>query len=127
MRDTVAFVQQKGYAETLLGRRRYFPDIDSRIPAVRNAAQRAAINMPIQGTAADIMKAAMIEIDQALPKASKKARMLLQVHDEIVLEVPEKDVTKVAKLVESKMENVIKLDVPIVAQAGSGDSWGEAK
>lgn len=127
MEDVVEFAKKTGYTETLFGRRRYFPEITSRIPAVRNAAARAAINMPIQGTAADIMKAAMIVIDKKLPKTSSKSRMLLQVHDELVLEVPEKDVKKVSQLLETEMENVTKLDVPIKAEACVGSNWGETK
>lgn len=125
MRDIVAFAQDKGYVETLLGRKRYVPDIHSKIPAVRNAAQRAAINMPIQGTAADIIKAAMIDLDKQLPKTSKDSRMLLQVHDELVFEVPDKDIDKVSKLVKTVMSNVIKLDVPIEVDVTSGQDWGK--
>ncbi|MFH0912550.1 MAG: DNA polymerase, partial [Patescibacteria group bacterium] len=88
MKDAVAFGQQHGYVETLFGRKREMPELSSGILAVRNAAQRAAVNMPIQGTAADIMKSAMIEVAKNLPRVSPKTRMLLQVHDELVLEVP---------------------------------------
>ena len=83
--------------------------------------------MPVQGTAADLLKAAMIELAKALPKASKDSRMLLQVHDELVLEVPTKDVKKVAKLVKDKMENVIKLSVPIKVSCDVGDNWYTTK
>ena len=125
MKDIVAFAQEHGYVETLFGRKRYLGDINSKIPAVRNAAQRAAINMPIQGTAADIMKAAMIEIDKQLPKLSPKSRMLLQVHDELVFEVPDADIDKVSKLVKSLMSNVFKLDVPIETEVTVGQDWGK--
>ncbi|MFH0912369.1 MAG: DNA polymerase, partial [Patescibacteria group bacterium] len=83
-----------------------------------------AVNMPIQGTAADIMKSAMIEVAKNLPRVSPKTRMLLQVHDELVLEVPTKEAKKVAKLVKTAMENVYKLDVPIIANVAAGPSWG---
>ena len=125
MKDIVAFAQDKGYVETLMGRKRYVPEIHAKIPAVRNAAQRAAINMPIQGTAADIIKAAMIELDKQLPKTSPKTRMLLQVHDELVFEVPDADVDKVAKLVKTVMSNVYKLDVPIEVDTSVGQDWGK--
>jgi DNA polymerase I-like protein with 3'-5' exonuclease and polymerase domains/5'-3' exonuclease len=125
MKDIVAFAQEKGYVETLFGRKRYVPEINSKIPGVRNAAQRAAINMPIQGTAADIMKVAMIELDKLLPKTSKATRMLLTVHDELVFEVPDEDVDKVSKLVKTVMSNVFKLDVPIELGIEVGQDWGK--
>ncbi|RLC37628.1 hypothetical protein DRH29_00845 [candidate division Kazan bacterium] len=127
MKNTIAFAQKHGYVKTLLGRKRYIPEIDSKIPPMRAAAERAAANMPIQGTAADMIKAAMIEIDKKLSKVSPDAKMLLQVHDELVFEVPTKDVPKVSKLVKTVMENVYKLDVPILADTKSGKSWGETK
>jgi len=127
MERTIAFAKKHGYVETWFGRRRDIPEIHSPIFSVRNAAQRAAINMPIQGTAADIIKTAMIELDKKLPTVSTKSKMLLQIHDELVLEVPDKDIKKVAKLVEDVMENVCKLDVPIVVNIESGPSWGNTK
>lgn len=127
MKDIVAFAQQHGYVETLFGRKREIPELSSGILSVRNAAQRAAINMPIQGTAADIVKAAMIETDKNLPHISPKSKMLLQIHDELVFEVPQKDVKKVAKLVKTVMENIYKLDVPIIANIEAGPSWGTTK
>ncbi len=125
MKDIVAFAQKNGYVETLFGRRRHIPEIESKIPAINQAAQRAAINMPIQGTAADILKAAMIEINKKLPKISKNTKLLLQVHDELVLEVPKSDVEKVGKLIKTIMENIYKLDVPIVVNIEAGPNWGE--
>jgi len=127
MKDAIAFVQKNGYVETLFGRKRFVPDIDSKIPAVSQAAQRAAINMPIQGTAADIIKAAMIEIDRKLPQTSPKSKLLLQVHDELVFEVPKKDIKTVSKLVKIIMENVYELDVPIIVNIESGVNWGATK
>lgn len=124
MKEIVAYAQQHGYVETLFGRRREIPELQSGIMAVRNAAQRAAINMPIQGTAADMLKLAMVEIAKYLPKISPKSKLLLQVHDELVLEVPKKDAKKVGKLVKTAMENVYKLDAPIIANAAAGPSWG---
>ena len=127
MDDTSAFAKEHGYVETLFGRRRYIPEIRSKIPAVRSGAARAAINMPVQGTAADLLKAAMINISKELPKVSPKSQMLLQVHDELVLEVPTQDIKKVGKLVKDKMENVYQLDVPIHVDIESGPNWGNTK
>ena len=125
MREIIAFAQRNGYVETLFGRKRLLPEIESKIPAVAQAAQRAAINMPIQGTAADILKAAMIEINEKLSIISKETNLLLQVHDELVFEVPDKDIEKVAKFVKTVMENIYKLEVPIIVNIESGNNWGE--
>ena len=115
--------REKGYVTTLEGRRRFLPDLRSRNPNLRQAAERAAINMPIQGTAADIMKRAMILVDDALQKAGTGTRMLLQVHDELVLEVPEKEVDAIAALVRKGMESAARLDVPLVVEIQSGLTW----
>lgn len=127
MEDIAAFAKQHGYVETLFGRKRYIPEIKSHVPALRSAAARAAINMPIQGTAADLLKMAMLSISKDLPKVSPDSRMLLQVHDELVLEAPTKDVKKVAKLIKDRMENVYKLDVPLHVDIEAGANWGETK
>lgn len=127
MREVISFAQKNGYVETLFGRKRFLPEIESKIPAVSQAAQRAAINMPVQGTAADILKAAMIEINKKLNTISKKTKLLLQVHDELVFEVPNEDVTKVAKFVKTVMENIYKLEVPIIVDIESGNNWGDTK
>ncbi|AKM85002.1 MAG: polymerase I protein [candidate division Kazan bacterium GW2011_GWA1_50_15] len=127
MDSVTAFVITTGYVETLFGRRRHLPEVKSRILAVRNASIRAAINMPIQGTAADIMKIAMVNIAKELPKISKDSKLLLQVHDEVVLEVPTKDVKKVAKLVKTQMESATKLAAPIEAKVEAGINWGGTK
>ena len=89
-------------------------------------AERAAINAPLQGTAADIMKMAMIKMPSALKKAKLNAKMLLQVHDEIIFEVPKNELEETSKLVKDVMENVVHLDVPLIAEAGHGQSWAEA-
>lgn len=115
--------RQKGYVTTLEGRRRFLPDLRSRNPNLRQAAERAAINMPIQGTAADIMKRAMIRVDQALSAARSGARLLLQVHDELVLEVPQGEVEKVSHIVREGMEGAAHLDVPLVAEINVGETW----
>jgi len=117
-----------GYVETLLGRRRYFPALQGQINAVmKNREEREAINAPIQGTAADIMKIAMLHIPSALKDAGLRARMLLQVHDELVLEVPKEELEKTYKLVQSVMGSAYKLDIPLLTEARSGPSWGDMK
>lgn len=119
------FAAEKGYVETMFGRRRYLPEINSSMPPVRAGAERAAINHPIQGTAADLLKLAMIEIHHQLPKVSAESKMILQVHDELVFEVPDKDVKKVAKLVKEEMNKVAKIKVPIKTEVAAGKNWGE--
>lgn len=118
---------QHGYVETILGRRRYLPEIASTAPQIRSAAERAAINHPIQGTAADLMKLAMIAVQEKLPTVSPKSKMIMQVHDELVFEVPADDVDKVATFAKETMENVFKLRVPVVVHVGVGNSWGTLK
>jgi len=116
---------RQGYVETMLGRRRYFPNLAH--PAnvqIRNREEREAINAPIQGTAADIMKIAMIQLHAALAKSKLNAKMLLQVHDELVLEVPVDELKPTVKLVSSVMANAYKLDIPLLTEARSGVNWG---
>jgi len=122
---TINTAKEQEYVETLFGRRRYLPEINSTMGQVRAAAERMAVNMPVQGTAADLMKLAMINVYQKLYKVSKKAKMILQVHDELVLEVPEEDVQKVAKFIREEMNSVHKLKVPIKTDVAVGDNWGE--
>jgi DNA polymerase-1 len=116
-----------GYTETILGRRRYFPQLAKNgkpaPPQVRARAEREAINSPIQGSAADIIKLAMIELPQALIDAGLSARMLLQVHDELVLECPQKELKKTAKLVRQVMQDAYKLKVPLKTDAKYGPNW----
>ena len=116
----------QGYVETLLGRRRYFPALQSKQNAmIKNREEREAINAPIQGTAADIMKIAMLKIPSALEKAKLKAKMLLQVHDEIVLECPKDELEKTVKVVKETMADAYQLDIPLSTEAKYGDNWGE--
>jgi len=118
----------QGYVETLLGRRRYFPALQSRTnPQLKNREEREAINAPIQGTAADIMKIAMLKIPPALKKAKLKAKMLLQVHDELVLECPKNELEKTAKVVQETMANAYLLSIPLSTEARYGVNWGEMK
>ena len=113
--------RQQGYVTTLLGRRRSIPEL--RIPALRAAGERMAINMPIQGTAADIIKIAMIRLPERLRAAGLKARMLLQVHDDLVLEVPREEVDAVVPILRDTMESAMKLDVPLTVDVKVGDNW----
>lgn len=126
LEETVRQVYENGYAETLLGRRRYLPEINSRVPMVKRAAERAAINMPVQGTAADIIKLAMLKVAALCRKyQSTEARLLLQVHDELVLEVKEELISEIAPLVRQSMESAYKLAAPLKADLKVGRSWGE--
>jgi DNA polymerase-1 len=115
-----------GYTKTLHGRRRPFDDLNSKIFQVRENARRAALNAPIQGTAADIMKLAMNAIHQQMTAQGMKSRMLLQVHDELVFEVATGELEPLRELVTKKMESVVKLSVPLDVQIGTGRSWDEA-
>jgi DNA polymerase I len=126
MERTKDEARKHGYVKTLLGRKCYIPNINASNPGWRAGAERQAINAPLQGTAADIMKRAMIKIPPALRAANLNAKMLLQVHDELIFEVPEGELDKTTPLIKSIMENVVKLDVPLVAEAGSGKNWGTA-
>jgi DNA polymerase I len=115
-----------GYVETLLGRKRYFPALQAKVNVqVKNREEREAINAPIQGTAADIMKLAMLKIPSTIQAAGLKAKMLLQVHDELVLECPKNELEKTAKVVQQTMENAYSISVPLETEAKAGVSWGE--
>ncbi|MCX6785848.1 MAG: DNA polymerase I [Candidatus Komeilibacteria bacterium] len=127
LEETKELARKNGYVETLLGRRRILPDIHSGVPFIRAGAERMAINAPIQGTAADLLKLAMIAIAADLPKISPSAKMLLTVHDELVLEAPKNEAEKISRFVKEKMENVYQLKVPIVVEVGFGKNWGECK
>lgn len=124
--ETQAFAKEHGFVKTLLGRRRYIPDINSGNWNIRAFAERVAINMPIQGTAADIIKLAMIRIHDWLLSNKKKSRMLLQVHDELIFEIHESELEEVPDKITELMENAMKMDVPLKVEAGIGDNWLEA-
>ncbi|MBD9413423.1 DNA polymerase I [Pseudomonas sp. PDM16] len=117
---------QQGYVETLFGRRLYLPDIHAKNPSLRKGAERTAINAPMQGTAADIMKRAMVAVDQWLPQSGLDAKVILQVHDELVLEVREDQVDALRAGLLPLMSGAAELDVPLVVEAGVGDNWDEA-
>lgn len=126
MVQTIEFARTHGYVETVTGRRRYLRDIHSANATVRGAAERNAINMPIQGTAADMIKVAMVKIHDELNSRNLKSRMLLQVHDELVFDVHQHEEAAVRALVEHNMKTAIPLDVPIVVEIGVGKNWLEA-
>jgi DNA polymerase-1 len=123
MDETLAFARRHGYVETLLGRRRYIRDISSSNNTVRSAAERNAINAPIQGTAADLIKLAMVLIHRDLEGRRLKTRMVLQVHDELVFDLYGPEEGEVRALVEERMTKAIPLDVPLVVEIGVGENW----
>lgn len=127
MEDIVREAKEKGYVQTLFHRRRYLPDINSRNFNLRSFAERTAMNTPIQGSAADIIKVAMIEMDKRLKTEGLEATMLLQVHDELIFEAPEAEIPLLEKLVAEVMENAVALNVPLKVDSSSGDSWYESK
>jgi DNA polymerase-1 len=126
MDDTIAFARRHGYVETVTGRRRYIRDIREANASVRGGAERNAINAPIQGSAADMIKLAMVAIHRELGRRKLKTKMLLQVHDELVFDLYKPEQETVLPLVEEKMRNAIKLDVPIEVEMGVGKTWLEA-
>jgi len=126
MDDTIAFARQHGYVETVTGRRRYLRDIRSSNNTIRSAAERNAINAPIQGTAADMIKLAMINIHRDLAERKLRTRMLLQVHDELVFDVYVPEEREVRPLIEERMKTAIELEVPIAVEMGVGRTWLEA-
>ena len=126
MEQTRALAKKQGYVETLFGRRLYVPEIRSSNPARRNYAERAAINAPMQGTAADLIKMAMIAVDAWLQEQPERGRMILQVHDELILEVPEVGLEAAKSALRARMEGVAELAVPLLVGLGVGKHWDEA-
>ena len=127
MDRTAAEGADRGYAETLMGRRRYLPELRSPKAAIREFGKRAAMNTPVQGTAADIIKLAMVRVDRSLREAGMKSRLILQVHDEVLLECPPEEADRAADLLREAMEGAIELKVPLVAEVHRGKNWAEAK
>ena len=123
--DTKAACRERGYVETVLGRRRYLPDITSRNVHVRQAAERAAVNMPIQGTAADVIKIAMLRIMERMDELEMRSKMILQVHDELIFEVPRDELDRMREVVMELMPSALPLDVPLDVELKSGDTWGD--
>ncbi len=125
--QTVAYAKERGYVETLFGRKRYVPEIHSSAPVIRAQAERAAFNFPLQGTAADILKKAMIELHRRATRTLPQAHLILTVHDELVAEVPAQEVHEFAALMKKTMEQVVTLDVPLVADVAAGKNWRDMK
>ncbi|MBT8286329.1 MAG: DNA polymerase I, partial [Flavobacteriaceae bacterium] len=126
MADQVDFAREHGYVQTVLGRRRYLKDINGSNAVVRGAAERNAINAPIQGSAADIIKIAMIDIHKKLKEGEYRTKMLLQVHDELVFDVYKPELEKAKKMIKASMESAYKLKVPLDVELGVGENWLEA-
>ncbi len=126
LEEIVAEARRTGQVRTLYGRVRAMPEIANRNPAIRQGAERTAVNTPIQGTAADIVKVAMLRVEAALRAARLEARLLLQVHDELVVEAPEREVEPVSALLKREMEATGGLSVPLLVEVGHGRSWAEA-
>lgn len=126
MEQCTANARETGFVETLFGRKRYLADINSRNGIVRGVAERNAINAPIQGSAADIIKMAMIKIQQEFEKRKLQSKMVLQVHDELNFDVLKSELEEVTALVKKAMENAIQLDLPLTVEHGVGQNWLEA-
>jgi DNA polymerase-1 len=126
MDDTIASARETGYVETMMKRRRYIRDINSANANLRGFAERNAINAPIQGSAADMIKIAMIRIFSEMEKNNLKSKMILQVHDELVFDVHKQEIETVKEIVLSGMKNAIPLDVPVEVEMNTGTNWLEA-
>ena len=126
MKQVVQEAKEKGYVSTLYGRRRELPELKSSNFNLRSFGERVALNMPIQGTAADIIKLAMVHVDQRLRQERLEARLLLQVHDELIVECPEAETETVSRILREEMENAVSLSVPLTVEVESGHSWAEA-
>lgn len=127
MKNVVEKAKLDGYVETMFGRRRYLPELSSGKAMMRAFGERVARNMPIQGTAADIIKIAMVKVDRRIKAEGLKARLILQIHDELIVESPQDESERVAMLLQEKMENAVKLSVPLTADAAVGRTWYDAK
>ena len=127
MQKVIADAKQNGYVSTLFGRRRYLPELTASNAMLRNFGERVARNMPIQGTAADIIKIAMIKVYERMKKENLKAQLIMQVHDELIVEAPESEAEEVCRIVREEMENATKMNVKLTADVHSGKSWYDAK
>ncbi len=127
MEETKAFARENGYVKTILGRRRYIPELASSNFNIRAFGERVAMNAPIQGSAADILKAAMLRVGEALEKEIPEANLILQVHDELIAEVPTEAAEKAAEIMRREMEGAFSLSVPLSAEVGIGKNWCDAK
>ena len=127
MDEVIKKAKETGYVETFFHRRRDLPELGSSNRNMQSFGERVALNMPVQGAAADVMKLAMVAVWKRLRAEKRKARLVLQVHDELIVECPEAEAETVAKLLEEEMEHVVKLSVPLTAEAHWGKNWLEAK
>ena len=127
MKRVAEEAREKGYVETMFGRRRYLPELKSTNFNMRAFGERVARNMPIQGAAADIIKIAMIRVSDRLEREGLQAKLILQVHDELIVECPEEEAEQVKSLLTEEMEQAVSLSVPMVAEANSGRTWYDAK
>ena len=127
MNENVVFAKANGYVSTLTGRKRYIPEINSSNYNLRQFGERAAMNMPLQGSSADIIKIAMINVYNSLKKEGLKAKLILQVHDELVLDAPKEEADRAAEILKFEMENAVKLKVPLTVDVHTGENWYDAK
>jgi DNA polymerase I len=127
MDETVRKAKEQGYVETIMRRRRHIPELSSKVFAQRQFGERTAMNAPIQGSAADILKKAMVDLDRNLKKDGLKSKILLQVHDELILEVPEAEVDEAKAHIVSAMEHAVSLDVPLETSCDTGRTWFDLK
>ena len=127
MDETPDVAREKGFLTSIYGRRRYFPSINDRNFNVRSRAEREAINMPLQGSASDIVKIAMLRVDEALKRENLKTQMIMQVHDELLFESPEAEVEKAMDIIKKEMESAVELDVPLTVEIGAGANWMNVK
>ncbi|OGX19727.1 MAG: hypothetical protein A3K83_07455 [Omnitrophica WOR_2 bacterium RBG_13_44_8b] len=125
--EQIIKAKKLGYVATILGRRRYIPDINNKNQAIRQFAERQAVNTPIQGSASDLIKLAMVEIHANLKNKNLKAKMIMQIHDELVFDVAISELNQLQDLIRDRMENVLKLDVPIKVDIKKGANWLEMK
>ena len=126
MNDTVEFAKNNGYVSTMKGRRRYIPELSASNKNIQAVGKRIAMNTPVQGTAADIIKLAMIKVYERLKKENLDARLILQVHDELIVEARRDIAVRVAEILREEMENAVQLSVPLTVDAKCGESWYEA-
>jgi DNA polymerase-1 len=127
MDETPQVAREKGFVTSIFGRRRYFPSINDRNFNVRSRAERESINMPIQGSASDIVKIAMLKVDAALKRDKLATKLIMQIHDELLFESPESEVERVLEIVKTEMESAVALDIPLIAELGIGDNWMNTK
>ena len=126
-KNLTSICEENGYVKTMFGRRRYIPEINDKNYMMREFGKRAAMNAPIQGSAADLIKLAMIVIDRRMKQEGVKSKMILQIHDELIFDVLESETEIMTQIVEEGMQNAIQLKVPLIAKANYGRSWYEAK